>query len=196
MAQVNMDVKVLNVVKTTAQWAAETSIISKGFLCVEFTTDNTVLVKIGDGTKTYADLPYVSDGSFVISDYYTKTETDEAISDAITGIGKVLKIKGVKATVAELPATDNEVGDLWFVGTATEESTDSFSEYIWTDAGAWEFLGRVQTEVDLSGYATTTYVTNEIKKVTDSIDAIDERVTAIEGDYVKNTDTLVLNCTL
>lgn len=189
MAQVNMDVKVLNIVKTTEQWAAESSAISKGFLCVEVTTDNKTLVKIGDGTKTYAELPYISDGSFVISDYYTKTQTDTAISNAITAIGTVLKVKGVKETTAELPTTGNEAGDLWFVGTSAEGSVDNFSEYVYTTEGKWEFLGRIQTEVDLSDYATKTYVTTEINKVAD-------RVTAIENDYIKSTDTLVLNCTL
>lgn len=58
-------------------------------------------------------------------------------------ITAVLKYKGTKATVAELPPTDNTVGDVWFV---TENST----EHAW-DGSKWEVLGG---STDLSSYLT------------------------------------------
>ena len=262
MATKEMQVKVLHVSKTTAQWAAETTVISKGLLCIEFTTDGKTLAKVGDGASAYSALPYLQDGTFNIGDYYTKDETATQISTAISNLGNILTVKGVKAAASELPAEGNKVGDLWFVGTAGE-TTDSFSEYVWTEAGSWEFLGRVQTEVDLSGYAPLTRVedvegdvealdgriqtleadthkhdnasvldattasftteketklagiedganktivdealsdssTNPVqnKTVNDAIAGLDSRVADIEADYIKSTDTLVLNCTL
>ena len=175
MATITQVAKVLNVTKTTAQWEVESTIVSKGLLCVEITTTGETRLKVGDGAKTYAQLPYVSDGSFKISDYYTKTEADTAITDAISALGNVLNIKGIVATETELPTENNEAGDLWFVGTA-DDTTDSYSEYVWTTAGKWEYLGRVQTEVDLSDYATIEYVDAEIKKITDQLTPLQSTV--------------------
>lgn len=147
-----INAKVLHVVKTTAEWQAETTIISKGLLCIEITADGKTLAKVGDGEKTYTNLAYLSDGSFTIADYYTSDETDAAISNAISGLGTIFTFKGIKATIEELP-TENKVGDVWFVGNA-EETDDNFEEYMWTDSGKWEFLGERQVATDLSGYAT------------------------------------------
>lgn len=167
-----LQAKVLNVCKTTEQWMAETSVISRGLLCVEITTANLTLVKIGDGVKTYEQLPYVTDGSFSISDYSTTTEVGEMIDTKLEALGNIIRIKGTKATVDELPQEGNELGDLWFVGTPGETS-DSFSEYIWTSANKFEFLGKVQTEVDLSEYAKTSYVDGEVQKLVSRIEALE-----------------------
>lgn len=187
-----MNAKVLHVAKTTTQWENETSVISKGLICIEFTSDGKTKAKVGDGVKTYTQLPYLSDGSINITDYYTKSETDDNITAAInefkTSLGSIITIKGVKNSENELPTTGNNIGDLWFVGTESL-STDSFSEFIWSTENKWEFIGRISAEVDLSGYATIEFVNNEIKKV-------DDRIKIIEDDYIKSTDTLILNCTL
>ena len=246
-----MNVKVLHVNKTTAEWAAETTIISKGLLCVEFTTTGKVYAKIGDGVNNYANLPYLSDGAFSIADYYTSDETDSAISTAISALGNIQRIKGIKATVSELPASENEVGDVWFVGTA-DSSGDSFEEYIWTTNSQWEYLGKRQVEVDLSDYATlenlNTHandktnphavtkeqvglgnvenkssetirgeltkdnVTNALGYTPPETDTTYEEATTsnaglmsaedkttldtIAADYIKSTDTLIINCSL
>ena len=175
MASKTMNTKVLNICKTTEQWAAEASVISKGLLCIEFTTDGKTLAKIGDGINPYSTLAYVADGAFSISDYYTKTEVDSKISEGITALGTIFRIKGVVATTSELPAEGNETGDVWFVGTVQEGSTDSFAEYVWTSNNTWEFLGRVQTEVDLSEYAKITYVDAQVKTATDRLDVIEPK---------------------
>ncbi len=172
MANKTLSVKVLNVCKTTAQWATETTVISKGLLCVELTTDGKTLVKIGDGVKTYTQLPYITDGSFSISDYSTTTEVNEIIDSKLEALGNIIRIKGVKGTVAELPTEGNEIGDLWFVGAVTETS-DSFAEYIYTSENKFEFLGRVQTDVDLSEYATTTYVDGLVEQITTRLEALE-----------------------
>ena len=155
----NMNVQVLHVTKTTAEWASETSVIKKGLLCIEFTSNGGTKAKIGDGNNSYSNLPYLQDGSFTISSYYTKEETDGIVSDAIRALGNIITIKGVVGSAGSLPTTNNNVGDLYFVGTQGS-TTDSFSEYVWTTNSKWEYLGTVQTEVDLSGYATIDYVTS------------------------------------
>lgn len=184
--------KVLNACRTTENWNSETRAIPKGLLCVELADDNNTLIKIGDGVKTYSQLPYIKDGSFSISDYSTTTEVTELIDTKLEALGNIIRIKGVKSTVQELPTEGNEIGDLWFVGTVGETS-DSFGEYIWTSENKFEFLGRIQTEVDLSEYATTSYVDGVINTLSD-------RVTALEefdfSSFVKDTDTLTINCEL
>ena len=70
-----------------------------------------------------------------ITDAYTKTEIDSKIS-------AVLKYKGVKATIANLPSTGNTTGDVWHV-------TETAGEYAW-DGSSWQELG---SSIDLSGYA-------------------------------------------
>lgn len=212
-----MSVKVFNVCKTTTEWAAVTTVIDKGLLCVEFTDDGKIQIKIGDGSKTFAELPYVVDGSFSISDYYTIEEADEAINgaveSAVQALGNVMCIKGVKATVEELPTEGNEIGDLWFVGTLTEGQSDSYSEYVWTVNSVWELIGRANTSVDLTDYAKTSYVDGLIEQVNVKLDKVEEdlaaltgedgviasleaSVSAIEGDYIKPADELILVCQL
>lgn len=157
-----MNVKILLVNKTTEEWASEETVISKGLPCVEFATDGSVKLKIGDGVNQYKSLKYVKDGTINIGDYYNKSQVDSKVSSAISALGNVLTMKGVKATVSELPSSGNKAGDIWFVGTSGS-TTDNFAEYVYTAEGKWEFLGRVQTDVDLSGYATIVYVDNKLK---------------------------------
>ena len=175
MVNKSLNTQVLNICKTTDEWNNETSVISKGLLCIEFTTDGKTLAKVGDGINPYSTLAYVADGAFSISDYYTKTEVEGKISEGITALGTIFRIKGVVATTSELPTEGNETGDVWFVGTVQESSTDSFAEYVWTTNNTWEFLGRVQTEVDLSEYAKIEYVNTQVKTATDRLDVIEPK---------------------
>ena len=189
MVNKSLNTQVLNICKTTDEWNNETSVISKGLLCIEFTTDGRTLAKVGDGINPYSTLAYVADGAFSISDYYTKTEVEGKISEGITALGTIFRIKGIVATTSELPAEGNETGDVWFVGTVQESSTDSFAEYIWTANNTWEFLGRVQTEVDLSEYAKITYVDAAVKAATDRLDVIEPKAHTHENKDVLDATT-------
>lgn len=63
------------------------------------------------------------------------------------GIGSVFQLKGSKPTYADLPASGNTIGDVWYV------VADSVG-YIWLNDGTadrWEQLGK---EIDLSAYRT------------------------------------------
>lgn len=86
-----------------------------------------------------------------MSDYYTATETDAAISDAIDGLGTIFNLLGSVATVQDLPSTGNTVGDVWYV-------QNQNSGYIWiNDDGTlrWEQLGAT---IDLTNYYTKSEV--------------------------------------
>lgn len=131
MADTTMNVKVLNVTKTTAQWAAndvKDIIISKGLLCIELDLNNKSWAKIGDGVHTYSQLPYITDG-------------------AIESLGTLFRIMGIKASTSELPASGNRTGDVWFVGSASTAGSDKYEEYIWTANNTWEFLGKISDPV-------------------------------------------------
>lgn len=145
--------KFLQVTKTTAEWAAVSAVIPKGLLCVELAGAKTY-VKIGDGANTYAQLPYVT-GDVDMNLYYTATQTDTKISNAIAALGNVFNIKGRVATVEALSSVaDPKAGDVYLVGA---EDTNNAAEYYYTTDAKWEYMGLI-TEVDLSGYYKKTEV--------------------------------------
>lgn len=75
-----------------------------------------------------------------ITDAYTKTEVDNKVS-------AVLRYKGVKAAVSNLPTTGNTTGDVWHV-TATS------GEYAW-DGTEWQELGTAISIPANTGSSTT-----------------------------------------
>lgn len=71
------------------------------------------------------------------SNVYTKTEVDNLVVGG-------LHYKGTKATVAALPSTGNNTGDMWHV-------TADSGEYVWNGT-SWDEMG---SAIDLSGYVET-----------------------------------------
>lgn len=73
--------------------------------------------------------------------------TKKYVDDAIAGLGTVFTIKGDVATVNDLPASGNSVGDVYYVQSVS-------AAYIWLETtahptGYWEEFGE---PLDLSGY--------------------------------------------
>lgn len=56
----SMNVQVLHLTKSTSDWASFSTVIPRGLLCVEIMTTGETRTKIGDGSKTFAQLPYVT----------------------------------------------------------------------------------------------------------------------------------------
>lgn len=213
--------------RTTAQWATVVRVIPKGFVCVELTTDGKCKMKCGDGVQTFADLPYIGGDldmtainnaiTTALTNYYTKTETDNAISEAIGNLGTLFRFKGRVDTVNDLPASDNQQGDVYLVGA---EGANEFAEYYWTGT-FFDYMGKT-TSIDLTDYykksdvdnllngkvdkvegkgLSTEDFTTELKNRLNSLENYDDtaltaRVAAIEGDYIKSTDKLILNCSI
>ena len=213
--------------RTTAQWATVVRVIPKGFVCVELTSDGKCKMKCGDGVQTFADLPYIGGDldmtainnaiTTALTNYYTKTETDNAISEAIGNLGTLFRFKGRVDTVNDLPASDNQQGDVYLVGA---EGANEFAEYYWTGT-FFDYMGKT-TSIDLTDYykksdvdnllngkvdkvegkgLSTEDFTTELKNRLNSLENYDDtaltaRVAAIEGDYIKSTDKLILNCSI
>lgn len=192
------DVEIYLDSRTAVQWGLVKNVIPKGFMCVELSEDKCRL-KVGDGVLTYAELPYVGGDIYtdkleqILSDYYTKSETDDAISAAVQALGTLFRFKGRVDSVADLPASDNEQGDVYLVGAA---DAAEFEEHYWTGT-LWDYMGKTGS-VDLSNYYTKSETDSLLTKKANQTDMTDikTRVSAIEGDYIKSTDKLILNCSL
>lgn len=190
------EVVVLHVAHTTAEWQGINDIIPKGLLCVEFATGGITRMKVGDGVKKFVQLPY-TDGNVDLSQYYTKSQTDNAISAAIMAIGAAVTVKGTAPKLADLPMTGNKQGDMWFVENDSVHTGTGYAEYIWIN-GAWEFIGKNQS-VDLTAYATVTYVDSQITALSSRITSAENSIAAIQTELsscIKTTDKLILQCIL
>ena len=78
-----------------------------------------------------------------------------ATQNVIQGLGTVFDLKGTKATIQDLPSTDNEIGDVWYV---VSEQVG----YIWLNDGTtdrWEQFG---SPIDLSGYVQYVDIINNL----------------------------------
>ncbi len=105
-----------------------------------------------------------------------KTYVDSAISRTISS---VYRVKGTKETYAALPATGNEVGDVWNVVSAATVDGKPYpagTNWVWTGS-EWDPLGGT---VDLSPYATTA--------VTDALsDRIDGKLNIVNANSAYQT---------
>lgn len=144
MANRQLDFKIIQVIKTTAEWATweaaelsagRTGIITQGILCCEKMTDGHTQIKVGDGTHKYSELGYITD-------------------HAIEQLGNIFTVKGVVASTSLLPTTGNRTGDVYFVGPKSgAQGSDQYAEYIWVESGAWEYLGEVASAVTIVTYS-------------------------------------------
>lgn len=81
-----------------------------------------------------------------ITDAYTKTEIDAKVSS-------VYHYKGTVSAYADLPASGQEVGDVWNIETADSTHGIKAGDNVAWNGTAWDVLAG---EIDLSAYATKT----------------------------------------
>lgn len=111
----------------------------------------------------------------------TKAINPKQLLTAIQGLGSVFTLKGSKPTVADLPTTGNNIGDVWYV-------VDESVGYIWLNDGAtdrWEQLG---VPIDLSTYMQFSDVINNLTS-----DNIDKPLSAYQGKLLANNTTKIAN---
>ena len=111
------------------------------------------------------------------SETYTQTEVNNLIN-AIT----TLNIE----VVASLPTSNISTTTIYLKG-SKKDGNNSYEEYIYVN-GTWELIGT--TAIDLTPYATKTYVDTEIDNVAKSALGLGETsTTAYRGDYGKTAYT-------
>ena len=84
-----------------------------------------------------------------------RTDADSALAydigelqSQIDGLGNVFTLKGSVATYTDLPASDNTIGDVWYV-------EDEAVGYVWIDDNGTERWEQLGLPIDLSDYVTT-----------------------------------------
>lgn len=114
--------------------------------------------------------------------YYTKTQIDGKVSDLQSQISAIPKF--AISVVAELPTSNISTTTIYLLKTSESESGNLYTEYIYVN-NAWEELG-TQT-LDLSGYATQTWVNAQIADfITES--EVNTLITNALSAYVKSTE--------
>lgn len=96
-----------------------------------------------DNLPTSSDIEGKADKATTLAGYgITDAMTADDVTEAINAaIASAFTYKGTKATTADLPKSNNKVGDVWHV-------TANAGEYAW-NGSSWEELG---STIDLSGY--------------------------------------------
>ena len=103
---------------------------------------------------------------------------NKSLSDL--GITNPLLLKGRVDSVTDLPQT-GEVGWMYLVGLTTD---DNLREYVWIDAGRWEFIGFTAIVID-SSLSTTSENPVQNKAVTT---ALNGKVNAETGKGLSTND--------
>ena len=154
-------------------------------------------------TKDEADARFITEHQD-ISNLATKEEVANSVSaETVARISAVSdinnEIDGLRSDISLIPKFKIEVVDelgisgesatVYLVRTG-DEAGNVFTEYIFVD-GAWEMLGT--QKLDLTGYATETYVDEAVAGVDEKIDqevaAINNTIDAIETTLVGLADT-------
>jgi len=136
--------KGVNVVVPTGTLASKNTVAQTDFDTALAAAFNALITSSQTDTKI----------STALGSYYTKTEVDAKTT-------AIFRWLGTKATVGVLPASGNTIGDVWHV-------TSDNGEYAWNGT-AWELLGGT---VDLSAYATISYVDTELAKKLNATDVL------------------------
>lgn len=155
MANVTMNVKVVNVVKTTAEWGQVTDVITKGVLCVEDVGSGVYRAKIGDGVNTFADLKYLEGDALTSAKVIAAlgyTPIDEAKKGVAEGVA-TLDASG-KIPVAQLPSYVSDVIEVADI-TSAPETGESSKIYVALDTGkVYRWGGTQYVEISTSDVVT------------------------------------------
>lgn len=135
-----------------------------------------------------------------LNDYYTKTSIDETVEELEGKISAIPKFAIEVANAKEDGTPDVETPSyttVYLVPDNDESTTDVYDEYIYVhisdEESKWELLGK-QT-LDLTGYATETFVTDEIAKLSaegGAIKTVADELDTLEGLHNQLVDDVEL----
>lgn len=139
--------------RTAEQWGEVTKVIPKGFVCVELGTGKTK-IKVGDGVKTYAALPYVADeltkATIIAALGYTPL--DEAKVGVANGVASLGENGQVPAS--QLPSYVSDVVEVDGIDKAPETGKTE-TIYIDTKTGkCYRWSGTMYAEISKGDLVT------------------------------------------
>lgn len=105
-------------------------------------------------------------------DAYTKEETDEAIRQAVAEAAHIKrKIVASVEEIEEYMASNVDAEQyIYMVPTGLEEDSDKYDEYMVVDIAGQKFVEKVGSwEVDLTNYATKSYVNSQLSTKVDAV---------------------------
>jgi hypothetical protein len=167
-----MNVKLINLTKTSTEWATFDTVIPKGMLCVEQVVDgsNNVLevkTKVGDGTNTFAALPYVTTRVMTGATASTAGTSGMVPAPAAGDQTKFLTGAGTWESIEIAAPLQYRV--ILVDKSATTGAADKFKLQVSSDAGqTWTDVDTGTTgvkNIDLGLFATTASGSDEIGKI-------------------------------
>lgn len=188
MAQLNTRIILRN--DSTANWnAAIDAILAKGEIGLEFQADGKIRMKVGDGTLTWAELPYFGDDSAAIQAAIdiaaadATSKADAALSEAKTFVNtQISAANHLKREIVEaLPEENIDANTIYMIKDLSAIG-DTYKEYMLID-GQLVQIG--DTSVDLSDYIKTDDAQAAIQTVADNLS--DEIALRIQNDTAHST---------
>lgn len=180
-----LNAKIILVNKTTAEWASETTIPSKGTPCIEFTVDGKTKLKIGDGENVYGDLSYIAD-DLTVSSIITAlgyTPVDNAKVGVAEGVAS-LDAAG-KVPASQLPSFVDDVIEVNGIDAAPEtgETDKIYVDTVTNKTYRWS--GTSYVEISASDIVTASEKNGYIK-----INGTDVKVyEPVQADWNETDDT-------
>ena len=192
MADRSMNVKLLNLTKTTSEWASFTTVIPKGMLCVEQIVSGQTVVgtktKVGDGENTFANLPYVHNEPTMIGATSSTNGTGGLVPAPSAGDQTKFLTGGGTWESVEI-AAPLQYRVIAASRSVTTNATDKFKLQVSSDSGVtWTDVDTDTSgvvNVDLGLFATTASGDDEIGKIKSILlpSYVDD---IIEGYYYNN----------
>lgn len=155
-------------------------------LQIDLGSTNETVSELSDKVDTKADAESVytkAEIDTTLANIYTKTETNTAIGEAIASADHLKRVKVDSVDDIDETAEDAEQY-IYMVPTGLTEDDDKYDEYMVID-GIIEKVG--SWEVDLSNYATTQYVNDELVKKVDAEDG-KRLISEVEGNKLASIE--------
>jgi len=142
-------------------------------------TDGTFTVTSSDGVTIEIDTGARELIEASLDDFYNKEAINGKVADLEEKISAIPKFS--IEVVSELPTSDIKETTVYLVPDNDATTSDVYKEYIYVKVSdteyKWELLGK-QT-LDLTGYATTTYVDDKVAEVTEQVGLVADNVATI-----------------
>lgn len=185
MTEKTLNIKIALVNKTTAEWAAESTVPFKSCPCIEFTADGKTKLKIGDGVNVFTDLPYISDDltAATIVSALTYTPLDSAKVGVANGVA-ALDTNG-KIPTSQLPSFVDDVIEVNDINNAPEmgETDKIYVDTVTNKTYRWS--GTAYVEISASDIVTASEKNGYIK-----INGTDVKVyESVQSDWNETDET-------